>query len=323
MDQSVKKRLKWVELYEETKNAGLVCLKCGISRPTLRLWVRRYKEHGLVGLQDQSMRPASSPNRKVHEQQEQWILELRRRRLGARRIKSELLRLHGCALSLAPIPKVLSRHQQPPLKRSRLTRKKRHRYERPVPGEQVQMDVCKIAPGIYQYTAIDDCTRFKVLAIYPRRTAANSLRFLEHIIEEFPFHFQRVQTDRGKEFFATAFQERLMEYGIKFRPIKPGSPHLNRKVERTQKTDLEEFWATADTKDVELPKRLREWQDYYNHERPHGSLGNRTPWEKWYELASNTPLGEEVEAMYDASTERIQEQNYRVELQLRKLKEGV
>jgi transposase-like protein len=49
------------------------------------------------------------------------------------------------------------------------------------------MDTCKIAPGLYQYTAIDDCTRIRVLALYKRRGAANSLLFLEKVIEEFPF----------------------------------------------------------------------------------------------------------------------------------------
>jgi len=48
-----------------------------------------------------------------------------------------------------------------------------------VPGECVQVDTRKIAPGIYQYTAVDDRTRLRVLGIYPRRTAKNSAHFLE------------------------------------------------------------------------------------------------------------------------------------------------
>lgn len=54
------------------------------------------------------------------------------------------------------------------------------------------MDTCKIAPGVYQYTAIDDCTRIRVLTVYSRRSAANSLPFLEKVIEEFPFPIQRI-----------------------------------------------------------------------------------------------------------------------------------
>lgn len=44
------------------------------------------------------------------------------------------------------------------------------------------MDVCKIAPGIYQYTAIDDCTRYKVLRLFRRRTANNTMEFFDAVI---------------------------------------------------------------------------------------------------------------------------------------------
>ena len=98
-----------------------------------------------------------------------------------------------------------------------------------------------------------------MLAIYPRRTAANSLLFLERVIEEMPFPTQVIQTDRGREFCAYCFQEKLMEYGIKFRPIRPASPHLNGKVERSQRTDLEEFYPTVDLKSPALSQQLQDW----------------------------------------------------------------
>ena len=149
---------------------------------------------------------------------------------------------------------------------------------------------------------------------------ANSLDFLEYVIEEMPFPIQRLQTDRGMEFFAHEFQQRLMDYAIKFCPIKPRSPHLNGKVERTQKTDWEEFYSTVDLSSPDLNDKLREWQNYYNHERPHGFLKNQTPWEVWWELASKAPFCDEVEAMYDESKERFPEQNYRADLELQKVK---
>ncbi|CAK1708128.1 transposase [Vibrio crassostreae] len=61
-----------------------------------------------------------------------------------------------------------------------------------------------------------------------------------------PFPIQRIQTERGREFFADKVQKQLMTYGIKFSPNKPGSPHLNSKVERSQKTDKTEFYPTID-----------------------------------------------------------------------------
>ena len=67
-------RLGWVELYQEIGNAGVVCRRCGISRPTLRKWWRRYQALGMAGLEEQSRRPHSSPGRKVLEREEGLIL---------------------------------------------------------------------------------------------------------------------------------------------------------------------------------------------------------------------------------------------------------
>jgi transposase InsO family protein len=274
-------------------------------------------------LVSRSFRPLTSPAKKTYKEQEQWIAQLRGRRIGARRIQSELRRQHDCSLALATIHKVLTRQQQPLLKLSRRPRRMIQLYAKEVPGERIQMDTCKIGPSLYQYTAVDDCMRIRVPALYPRRTAGNTLLFLEKVIEEMPFPLQRIQTDRGREFFAYAFQEQLMAYGIKFRPIKPRSPHLNGKVERSQKTDWEEFYSTTDPTGADIKAQLEEWQDYYNQDRPHGSLNGRTPWERWQELLHQTPYRDEVESAYNVSTERIQHQDYRTDLKLRKLKEGL
>ena len=134
-----------------------------------------------------------------------------RRVWAPRRIQSELKRTHDFDVSRTTIDKVLRTMDAKPLSRPHRPRKGRTRYARLIPGERIQMDTCKIAPAVYQYTAIDDCTRVRVLAVYPRRTAANSLLFLERVIEEMPFPVQAIQTDRGREFFAYCFQEKLME----------------------------------------------------------------------------------------------------------------
>lgn len=321
MNKEIKQRLKWIELYEETNNAGLVCRRCGISRPTLRKWYKRYKEKGLDGLQDVSRRPHSSPNTKIDNRIEDWILKLRKdRKLGARRIQNELLREHNFQLSLASIHKVLTKHEVKPIV---FQRKKKDfiRYQRPIPGDRVQMDTCKIAPGIYQYTAVDDCSRYRVLDVFKRRTAANTITFIDKVIEEMPFPIQRVQTDRGTEFFAEKVQLKLMKHGIKFRPNKPGSPHLNGKVERSQRTDKEEFYSTVNLNLEELKNEtLPEWQHYYNWQRAHGSFKGKTPMDIVCEHLEKTPLWEDVHANYETENERIQLSNYQRDLQLRKVK---
>lgn len=323
MDREIQQRLQWVRLYEESGDAGFVCRRCGITRPTLRKWWKRYQEGGLEGLTSQSRRPHTSPNTKVGNKEEKLILELRRKRnLGARRIQSELQRLHTISLALATIHKVLLRHNVKPIKKYR-KKKDYIRYERPIPGDRIQMDTCKIAPGLYQYTSIDDCTRYRVLRLYERRTAANTLDFLDCVIEEMPFPIQRIQTDRGREFFAVKVQEKLKEYNIKFRPNKPGSPHLNGKVERSQKTDKTEFYATVDLTDEHLDDLLAEWQHYYNWNRPHSAHHGKSPMERYFELIDDTPFSDEAYENYCPNSERIQDPNYRVDLELQRLKRSL
>ena len=101
-----------------------------------------------------------------------------------------------------------------------------------------------------------------------------------------------------------------------FRPIKPHSPHLNGEVDRSQRTDLEEFWATADLASPDLAEKLMDWQCYYNEFWPRGSLGAKTPWERWGDLLWQTPYHDEVEALYDPAKERIRRQNYKIDLRL-------
>jgi transposase len=207
MDSNVRMRLRWVQLFEELKNCTQVCLKCGISRPTLLKWLERYQQSGLDGLASESRRPHRSPTLKISDRERQWIADLRARGLGSRRIQSELKRSHDLDVSRPTIEKVLKRCEPRPRLVRPPSRKRSKRYAKEIPGERVQMDTCKIAPGLYQYTAVDDCTRIRVLALFKRRTAANSLQFLELAIEEFPFPIQRIQTDRGREFFGYCFQE--------------------------------------------------------------------------------------------------------------------
>lgn len=312
MDDQIRMRLKWVQLYEELGNAGIVCLYCGISRPTLRKWWTRYQEMGVDGLQEPCHRPCSHV---------QLISDLGQRKLGHRRIQNEIKRLDDISFSTATFHKVLERLDKQYLKHKRTFRKHTIRYSRPEPGDQVQMDVCKIAPGIYQYTAIDDCSRYKVLRLYSKMTANNAMAFFfDTVIEEMPFTIQRIQTDRGHDFFAMQLQERLLEWGIKFRPSKPGSPYLNGKVERSQRTDFDEFYSTVNLKDSDLHNLLAEWQHYYNWDRPHSSLEGKTPMERLNELSDKTPVREKVVAKFDPSKTRIQEQSYRDKLVLRKLK---
>jgi transposase InsO family protein len=87
------------------------------------------------------------------------------------------------------------------------------------------------------------------------------------MLDDFGFPIRVTQTDWGTELFNDAFQEELMEHYIKFRPIKPGSPHLNGKVERSHQSDKAEFYVTMDKYDLSFSEKVIEWQQFCNTKR--------------------------------------------------------
>jgi transposase len=182
MDDEGHQRLVWIRLFEKTGDAGLVCRRCGISRPTLRKWLARFRSDGEAGLVAQSRRPKHFSNQKLYGKERTLILKLRRQNnLGARRIQTELRLHHEIDLSITAIHKVLKQANVAPLVKPRRVAKPK-RYSRPIPGDRVQMDTMKVTAGVYQYTAVDDCSRFRVLGVYPRRTAKYTVDFLERVI---------------------------------------------------------------------------------------------------------------------------------------------
>ena len=88
-----------------------------------------------------------------------------------------------------------------------------------------------------------------------------------------------MRTDNGHEFQAQ-FHWHVEDLGIRHVYIKPASPHLNGKVERSHLTDKLEFYQLLDyTDDVDLRAKLAVWEEFYNVNRPHAAFGGRTPYE--------------------------------------------
>ncbi len=98
-------------------------------------------------------------------------------------------------------------------------------------------------------------------------------------LEKFPFRIKMIRTDNVHEFQAR-FHWHCIEKGIEHVYIKPGSPNLKGKVERSHLTDKQEFYQLLDyTNDVNLREKIKEWEDFYNFNRPHKSHGGLTPYE--------------------------------------------
>jgi transposase InsO family protein len=131
----------------------------------------------------------------------------------------------------------------------------------------------------FQYTAIDDATRIRAIKIYTRHTQQNAIDFVDYVINKFPFRIHTIRTDRGHEFQAQ-FHWQIEDKGITHVYIKPRSPQLNGKVERSHRTDKDEFYQLLSyIDDTDLNKKLSDWERFYNYDRPHAAFNVITPYE--------------------------------------------
>jgi transposase InsO family protein len=222
------------------------------------------------------------------------ILYLRDRyHFGPGRTANYLQRFHHLAVARSTVHRILIRYgmnRLPANQKRRPTGRPWKRYEKPQPGHRVQVDVKfleRIAGSrkrLYQFTAIDDCTRIRVLKIYDACNQTSAIRFVDEVIRRLPFRVLVIQTDNGAE-FQSHFHWHLEEHDIRHAYIRPRTPHLNGKVERSHRVDEQEFYQLLDkdgiADDIHLfNDKLREWEDYYNYHRPHGALEGQTPYER-------------------------------------------
>ena len=268
--------------------SGRPAATSGVARSGFYRWKKAYETDGDEGLINKKPCPYN-PRLRTPPDIVEKVLHLRRTyHLGPIRIVWYLERYHGITMCDATVYRICRRHGLNRLP-SRVGRRsvKTHRYEKQVPGHHVQVDVTFLklvgkdgkATRRYQYTAIDDATRIRALTVYTRHTQKNAIHFLDHVIKRFPFRIHTVRTDRGHEFQAQ-FHWHLADRGICHVYITPRTPRLNGKVERSHRTDKQEFYQLLTyTGDVDLNAKLNEWENFYNYHRPHGAFHGKTPYE--------------------------------------------
>ena len=225
---------------EVPRNVARTCRYVGISRKTYYKWKRRYDEHGETGLCDRPRAPLRSP-RSTPREVVSKILYLRQTyHFGPRRIADYLKRFHTISLATSSVHRILCRHglhRLPANQKRRSPATPWKRYEKPQPGHRLQLDVkfLERIPGtqrrLYQFTAIDDCTRLRVLKVYDACNQRTAIQFINEVVRRLPFRVHVVQTDNGAE-FQTQFHWHLEGLDIRHAYIKPRTPHLNGKVER-------------------------------------------------------------------------------------------
>jgi transposase InsO family protein len=255
--------------------------------------VARYLADGTPGLLDRSSRPRRSPRRLASELAER-VIELRRGHMPGYQIA------HRTGLSPASVSRIL--------RRARLSRWRElnppppvQRYEHPAPGDLVHLDIKGMTrfsdvtlrgdgrlrgkrqhPGfVALHVAVDDHSRMAFTQMLPDQKAETTIGFLHAAVEFFARHgigVRALLTDNGSSYRSSQFRHACQRIGLNHRRTRPYTPRTNGKAERFIQTALREWawakhWPHSDQRDA----HLQPWNDYYNLERPHRSLGYRPP----------------------------------------------
>ena len=271
------------EALSRPRNIAPTCRRFGISRQAYYRWKRRFDAQGEAGLWGRSSRPNRSPTATPPEVVSKILYLRQHYALRARQDRGLPPPVHQQSLAVSSVHRILQRHgmnRLPANQKHRVHAKRWQRYEKAQPGFRLQLDVkfLERIPGtqkrLYQFTAIDDCTRVRVLKVYDACNQGTAIRFMDDVLRRLPFRVRVVQTDNGAE-FQTRFHGHLEALGIQHAYIRPRTPHLNGKVERSHRIDDQEFYQLLDkegvTDDIHLfNEKLREWEDYYNYHRRTG-----------------------------------------------------
>lgn len=269
----------------------------GISKPSVRKWIRRWKEEGITGLADRSSRPHCSP-RQIAKSLEAEIKHLRLERLTGPEIADRL------ALPISTVGDVLRRlglGRLPPL----FPAPPVVRYEKENPGELIHIDtkrLGKIATGFQGkrisgksklvarsrkagweclHVAVDDASRIAYAEILPDASAKNAVVFLHRTIrwlKQFGIPVDAVMTDNAFCFVRGQYAKALEKLSITHLRTRPYTPRTNGKAERFIQTALRE-WAYKKpyTSSHQRTTELDAFLARYNTKRPHCAHGRRPP----------------------------------------------
>ena len=263
-------------------------IKFKMHRKTIYRWREKY-DGTAQSLKNKSRRPHSHPNEHTKEEIKLIknykyknketglvVLWIKLRKAGYTRSITSLYRVMQRIGIYSKVPSKKKEYEPKPYEEMRY------------PGERVQVDV-KYVPAksltkevkerdgrYYQYTAIDEYTRKRVLWASKEQSTSASTEFIKVIMKKFPFKIECIQTDNGFEFTnrlnwqgtkkKTMFEKKLEELGIKHKLIKPKTPRHNGKVERSHRKDQERFYYNKVFCSFEdFKSRLKYWEKEYNN----------------------------------------------------------
>jgi len=280
--------------YKRIGSVSGTARELGISRWTVYRWIRRSKtaSRSRIGTLTSNTlkRKSTKPHHlqyKLSLDQEQAIINLRNsKHVGARKLAYKL----QLEVSSKTIHRLLKRKGYlPKQKNYRRPLFQNGRAMRPSNTKELgylQMDTKHVTPElsglpftVYEYGAIDIVSRYKLAVILPDITDESASLALQYFLKWFPFKIRYVQTDNGLE-FQRAFEEQCHKQGITHYFIHKNSPNENAVIERSFRTDQDEFyyWLEKQPEHIgELNSWLQNFIHEYNTWRPHQSLDYKTP----------------------------------------------
>lgn len=283
-----------------------------VSVSTAKRWADRYRREGQAGMTDRPSRPRHSP-RRTPTRTERRIIKVRLlRRWGPARIAFVL------GLVPSTVHRVLTRYGLARLAHlDRATGLPVRRYERTAPGELVHVDIKKLgnipdggghrAVGrqagqrhrtrtsgktldrngnshvgySYLHNAVDDHSRLAYSEILADERKETAVAFWQRAQTFFAAHgitVARVLTDNGSCYKSRLWRDTLTAAGITPKRTRAYRPQTNGKVERFNRTLLDEWaYAWPYRSDAERRQALPQWLHTYNHHRGHTALGGHPP----------------------------------------------
>ena len=275
-------------------------------RKTIYRWIEKY-DGTRKSLVNKSRRPHSHPNQ--HTEEEIKMIKkykAQNKDAGLVVLWIKLMR-NGYTRSITSLYRVMQRlgiYKKAPSKKKKYIPKPYQQMTHP--GERVQIDVKYVSTNClskelrergekyYQYTAVDEYTRQRVLWASKEHSTYASAQFIDIVINKFKYKIECIQTDNGGEFtnrlnphkteMKTMFEKKLETLGINHKLIRPRTPRHNGKVERSHRKDQEMFYYKRVFVSFEdFKEKLRHWTREYNN-FPMKPLGWKSPNEKYLEF---------------------------------------
>jgi transposase InsO family protein len=308
-----KKRFQWIDYHKRGHTISLTCRHFNIPRKTFYLWYKRYQEAGTVGLEDLDRTPKRKRQRKCTPLQEERIVALRKDhiRWGKEKLADVYKRTYGESIASWQIQKVIEKYRlyYNPKKTAKIASKRKKSInkkritelkKKPRTGYLVCIDTVVIywnSMKRYIFTAVDHYSKLAFARMYTTKSSRNAKDFLLRLNHLMDGRIININRDNGSE-FKGEFDKALTELQIQGYFSRVKTPKDNAVNERFNRTIQEEFIDLGNfSSDPEvLNKRLLDWLIEYNFERPHQTLGYKTP----IEMACGK---DHLLPMYSSSTE--------------------